>query len=70
MALHDRIALQADSIGTQAELNSAEFCAEHASRLLKPSFQQIISYPPLTKFPFASLRMSGRTARLGGKREI
>ena len=40
MALHDRIALQADSIGTRAELNSAEFCTEHASRLLRPSFQQ------------------------------
>jgi hypothetical protein len=40
MALHDRIALQADSIGNRAELNSAEFCTEHASRLLKPSLQQ------------------------------
>ena len=70
MALHDRIVLQADSIGTRAELNSAEFRTVHASRLLKPSFQQIISDPPLTKFPLASWRMSGWTLRLGGKREI
>jgi hypothetical protein len=70
MALHDRIVLQADSIGTRAELNSVEFCPERASRFLKPSFQQIISDPPLTKFPFASLRMSGQTAKHGGKREI
>ena len=70
MALHDRIALQADSIGTRAELNSAEFCTEHGIRLLKPSLKQIIFDPPLTKFPFASLRMSGQTAKHGGKREI
>jgi hypothetical protein len=70
MALHDRIVRQADSIGTRAELRSAEFCTEHASRLLKLSLKQIVSDPPLTKFPFASLRMSGRTAKLRGKREI
>jgi hypothetical protein len=70
MALHDRIVLQADSIGTPAELHSAEFCPEHASRLLKPSLKQIICDPPLTKFPLASWRMSGRTLRLGGKRAI
>ena len=70
MALHDRIVLQADSIGTRAELNSVELCPEHASRLLKPSLKQIICDPPLTKFPLATLRMSGRTLRLGGKKEI
>jgi hypothetical protein len=40
MALHERIALQAGSIGIRAELNAVEVYAEHASRLLKLFFQQ------------------------------
>jgi hypothetical protein len=40
MALHDRIAGRAGSIGTRAELNPAECGTERASRLSKPFFQQ------------------------------
>ena len=39
MALHDRIALQAGSIGIRAELNAAEVYADYAGGLLKRSFQ-------------------------------
>jgi hypothetical protein len=40
MALHDRIALQAGSIGIRAELNAAEVYADFAGGLRKRLFRQ------------------------------